>query len=413
MGLMMLLGNQFQNGALARYPDAATELAVFAIAISIFHMFDLALEFAPQTVNTLGRSRQARRLVLRFLVAVGVVFTVLLSIVGYTRFGQSLLATFFNLSGDMLRKVLVYLRVLSPLLLINAFRHFCIGLLIQVRFTGIVTLLNGVYLAAIISILVLGFRLGWPALRTVSASILVASTAHLVLSLAAVRFYYDREDDPDAVPIDYREVMRFFWLVSVTSIVFGLSRPLIYVFVSRTPNATEAIAALRVSFELVHIFQNAVNQLRNFFVTFGFEDLSAVRWFAIKIMLGVIAMLLLIAATPIGNFIFQTLLGVKGEILKMAREVFWVFALMPVVIALRNYMHGLMMVHRQTRGMALAGVARLVAIGLGSWALYVLGWLTATTAAATLLLGFIVEATMVVGAVWLRPVNTPPVARAR
>ena len=39
-GLAMLLARQFQNGAVARYPDATHELAVYALATSVFGFFN-------------------------------------------------------------------------------------------------------------------------------------------------------------------------------------------------------------------------------------------------------------------------------------------------------------------------------------------------------------------------------------
>ena len=42
-GVAMVLGVQFQNAALARYPEAVTELAIFALGYSTFGFFRASL----------------------------------------------------------------------------------------------------------------------------------------------------------------------------------------------------------------------------------------------------------------------------------------------------------------------------------------------------------------------------------
>ena len=59
MGLAMLMGRQLRNGAAARYPDPERELAVFAIAFSIYSLFGATVIFVPQMANVLARSRRA------------------------------------------------------------------------------------------------------------------------------------------------------------------------------------------------------------------------------------------------------------------------------------------------------------------------------------------------------------------
>ena len=48
---------QFQNGVLARYPAAVTELAIFAIASSIFSLLPAGVNFLSQMSNVYARSR--------------------------------------------------------------------------------------------------------------------------------------------------------------------------------------------------------------------------------------------------------------------------------------------------------------------------------------------------------------------
>ena len=55
-GVAMVLSVQFQNAALARYPEAITELAIFALGYSTFGFFRASLNFIAQLSNVYARS---------------------------------------------------------------------------------------------------------------------------------------------------------------------------------------------------------------------------------------------------------------------------------------------------------------------------------------------------------------------
>jgi len=73
MGLAMVLSVQFQNAALARYPEAVTELAVFALAYSTFGFFRASLNFIAQLSNVFARSPTGTRRCHAFVVAASIV----------------------------------------------------------------------------------------------------------------------------------------------------------------------------------------------------------------------------------------------------------------------------------------------------------------------------------------------------
>ena len=68
-GLAMALSMQFQNAALARYPQAIMELAVFALAFSTYGLFNASLNFTAQLSNVYARSLEGTRRCHRFVFA--------------------------------------------------------------------------------------------------------------------------------------------------------------------------------------------------------------------------------------------------------------------------------------------------------------------------------------------------------
>lgn len=395
-GLVSLLAQQLQNGALARYPDAARELAIFALAAGSFHLFDAALVFVPQMVNVLARSRAAARRVLAFTMVVCGVMTVPVILLSLGPVGGPILGALFHIKGDALADVLLYMAMLSPNVVMGGLRQYFTGQLVQVKRTGTVTILNVVYLVIVLVSLVVGFQAGWRAVITLAVSQLVAGTVQLALLWQASVRWVDLRDTAGDERVTYRDIFDFFWPVALTSVMFSLSRPILYSFLARLPNPEPAIAAMRVGFDFAMIFHNLLNQFRHLFVTFGADDLVGVRRFMTRVTAAVVGGMVLVVMTPLSVVLLEQVIGVRGDVLVMTRQVLMVMCLLPMVVTLRNYYHGLAMVKRRTGPMGAGAVMRNVATYLIAAALLGLGWLNHATGALILILGFLAETAVVV-----------------
>ncbi len=397
-GLAMVLSVQFQNGALARFPDAARELAIFALAYGTFGFFRASLNFVNQLSNVFARSPHGARTTLRFVLLASALLTLPLLGLAWSPAGSAILRQAYSLDGTLTAQVTEYLRYLAPLLVIAALRFYYTGLLIQARLTGWVTLLNVLFLSVVIAALVAGFSLGLRPVVVLVGAEGLAMLVHLVGVLVIKRRCYQPPATPEHERLSYRELVAFFVPVSTTGVMFALSRPVLYAFVGRTEGGIVAIAALRVAFDFSMLFQQAANQFRHFFVTFGLDDLAGKKRFMTLIWLGLTAIMLLFAVTPLSNLIWRDLMGIPDDVRILAVQSLLVLCLMPGVIIFRNYFHGLLMVERRTVGMAAGAILRVVGIYLACQALFSLGWLNHVTASLVLILGFVIEAAVVVQA---------------
>ena len=155
------------------------------------------------------------------------------------------------------------------------------------------------------------------------------------------------------------------------------------------------IAGLSLAFNFNMLFQSTVNQFRNLSVTFGTRDLPGLRRF-MKRVTAVVAMVMLICvASPVARLFMRYLQGASGAALDVACQALWPLIAVPVVIAFRNYYHGLAMVRRRTGAMAAGGASRNLVIVLCGPMLLALGWYNHVAAAAMLLTGFTAEAATV------------------
>ena len=394
-GVVMVLAVQFQNGALARYPNAVTELAVFALASSTFGFLNAGLNFAPQLSNVFARSPHGKRLSHSFIAVWSLVLTIPLALIAGTSGGAAGVALAYGIDASLTERVIEYLLYMLPLLFITAQRMFYTGLLVQAQLTGWVTTLNAVFLAASVVALVTGFAIGLAPVLTIVGAQTIAGLLHWGLTALVYRFRYRWPVTLEHETLTVRELLRFFLPMTATGVMFAISRPVLYAFVSRMPEGLASIAALRVAFDFSTMFQQAANQFRHFFVTFGLDDIRTKRRFMALVGAGITAIMLAIALTPLSAWILGGLLGIQGRVLDHATQVLLVMCLMPVVIIARNYFHGTLMVKRRTGGMAIGGVIRVLAIAGLAQAAFAAGWLDHVVAGFILLLGFVAETAVV------------------
>ena len=395
----MVLAMQAQNGALARYPGAVTELAVFALASGAFGLFNAGLNFTAQLSNVFARSPRGRLLSHRFVRLWSLALTVPPALLATTPAGHALVAAAYGIDDALTERVLEYILYMLPLLFISAERFYFTGLLVQSQLTGWVTALNVVFLAVAIAALVVGFSLGVAPVFTVVGAQTLAGALHWALSALVTKYRYRWPATREHDDLTVRELVRFFLPMTATGVMFAISRPVLYAFVSRTPDGIATIAALRVAFDFTTMFQQAANQFRHFFVTFGLGDLAAKRRFMAMICAGITALMLVIALTPLANWLLGGVLGIRGQVLSDAVDVILVLCLMPLAIVIRNYYHGHLMVERRTTGMAVGGTVRVIAMAALAQFAYATGALNHLVAAFILLAGFATEAAVVFASV--------------
>ncbi len=397
MGVVVLAGQLAQNYVLLGYESGVHELAVFTLALAVFNPFTAGIGFTPQMANVLVRGPKSFRAALRFLVTVCLCFTLPLVLVAWTPLGARLLPHIYNIDAGSLRLIERYLRYLTPLIVMSGVSNFLVGLLVQVHRTGMVTVLRGIYLALTAGVLAAGLWLGWDAVPTLSLSLLVPAAVHLVLSAALLALFYEHRAVGEDRALTQREIAAFYGPMVATTVLFTLSRPIILGFVTVAdagdPTLVETtVAALSLAFTFNMIFQSAINQFRNVFVTFGRRDPDGVRAFMIRCTAVVAGLMLLSVATPLAGLFLRHLQGASGPTLRMARQAVWVLVLVPLATAWRNYFHGLAMVHRRTWVMFAGALMRNLSILACAATLTAAGLYNHLWAAGMLAVGFGSEA---------------------
>ena len=391
-GIGLVLSVQFQNATLARYPEAVRELAVLALAYGVYGFFNAGLQFLSQLTNVFARSDLALKKTQQFTWASSTLLTLPLLLIAITPAGKNFIQWVFGIDDTLVAQVGFYLLLKCPLLILNGHRHFATGLLIQARLTGQVTVANFIYLTVVIVGLIVGFNLNLAAPYVIVGSEILGVLVLLMALTWARTRHYRLPEKKEHESVTFGELTRFFIPVSTTGVMFALSRPVLYAFVARSPNSIAIIAALRITFDFTMLFQQAANQFRHFFISFGFDEIDAKKKFMITIGSGITLIMLLFAVTPLADWIWGNLMAIPLAIMQLALEALLVMCLMPVAIMYRNYFHSRLMMLRETEGMAYGSAVRVAAIFALAAIAHRLGLLDHVSAAGILVVSFFVEA---------------------
>jgi len=391
-GVGMVLSLQFQNATLARYPEAVTELAVLALAYGVFGTFNAGMQFIAQLSNVYARSPIATQRSWLFVLIISFCIMLPLAFIAFTQVGAQLIAYIFSIDAAIVARVTHYLALLCPLIVLNGQRHYYSGLLVQSRLTGWMTIFNFIYLGTVIVALLLGFAAGAQPVYVVVGAETVGVILFIGLLLYARYYLYVPPEKLEHEQVTYKELLNFFIPVSTTGVMFALSRPILFAFVARAPDGILAIAALRVAFDFSMIFQQAANQFRHFFITFGFDDIKVKKRFLALVAAGLTAMMLAFAITPLSNILWADLMDLPSDLVNIAKDVSLIMCLMPTIIVYRNFFHGRLMMSRKTGGMAYGSIIRVIGIYLAAQICFSLDLLNHITATFILIFGFIIEA---------------------
>ena len=395
-GAVTVLGTQIQNGVLARMENAAAILAAYAVAQAVLSLFNAAQAFAPQLTTRFARGAKATARVRGFILGISAALAGLVALLA--TLGQPLIIASFSLSPALQAQTFAFLLALAPMVWLNGMRFYLVGRLIQQERTGRVTVLNGIHLTALIVSLAAGLALRLDPVLTLVGAQALAGLVHATLAIGALRPGAEAaagsEAESEELP-SYQRLRAFFGPVVLTGIMFALSRPILYAAIGGTGDGILTIAALRIAFDFTFFFQQAANQFRHFFVTFGLDAMAEKRRFMIRVALGLTLAMALTAFTPLGPLLIAEGIGAEAEVTRRALAALQVMTLLPLLIILRNLFHGILMVEERTGGMALGSILRVLTIAGLAQLLAPVGLLTPSTAAWTLLAGFATETAVV------------------
>jgi Na+-driven multidrug efflux pump len=187
----------------------------------------------------------------------------------------------------------------------------------------------------------------------------------------------------------YTQLLFFFAPLAATSMLMMGSHSIISSTLARTEDAAAALAAYSVAMSIIFIFESPIFAIRRIYIALlddvdSFKTLTVV---AVTTVLGVLAVILTVAYTPIGEYIFINIVGISDSLYPEAIKSFKIFMILPIASALRSVYQSLLVINKQTHFVTMNMIIRLASMLVISYVLLNTDWVSGASIGAFVLGG--------------------------
>ncbi len=286
------------------------------------------------------------------------------------------------------------------------YRRFFHGILIREGRTRLVAMGTGIRLVTMASTgLGLFFLLrppgAWVGAASLSMGVLAEAIASRFMARASVkRLMATTKNGPDGEDqgrrksrdeLTYRRIWRFYYPLALTSMIGLAAQPMMTFFMGRAAAPVESLAVFPVVASLTFIFRSMGLSFQEVGIALmgrNHEHFRSLARFALVLGFFATGGFALVALTPLAEFWFQTVSGLRPELARFALLPTAILVPLPFLSVLLSFQRGILVVSRNTRPITIA-----TALEVGGIALVfpVLGWkmgvVGVTAAAISILLG--------------------------
>jgi hypothetical protein len=394
------LSAQFLNGGMARVPQATETLASYGLAWGLTLFLGSTLLQTRQLSLVLVDSQDACKKVQRFVLLAGLLLAGILASLTFGPQSRWVIDQLHGIGPPLNQVVRETIFWFIPIPVLLGLTYFYSGLLIRIRRTDLVSYatVSGISanIVAVFTLLPASF------VQTKPILLPILVTYAGVLTELGVIWWGQRRYVAPVLPnagqaISMAYIFRFFWPLALIMAIQGVSRPLINLFVSRGPDAAQALAVLTVVYTLGRLPYGWLNEIRNLPSAFQdkMDSLWHIRRFTVGCGLVSLGVMFLLFWTPLRSYILETMIGLNQDLAGRARMPLAIFTFFALPVTIRAYGHGIGLLEHRTHVLAPSAPARITAILIALVILPIFGIYGATLGTAALFGGFLVEASVV------------------
>ena len=369
--LLMSLELPAVSAVVARLADPEINLAAYGgvvYPLSLIVEAPIIMLLAASTA--LSKDVASYNKLRRFMMRSGALLTALHLLVALTPLYDVVVRGVIGAPAEIVEPARLGLLIMTPWTWSIAYRRFNQGLLIRFDQSRAVGVGTAVRLGSNGLVLAVGYAIGSiPGIVVATAAVATGVVSEAVYIGVRVRPVVRgplAEAPPVEPPLTFREFTAFYVPLALTSLLSLLIQPIGSAALSRMPLALESLAAWPVLSGLGFLFRSpgiAYNEV----VVALFDRPRAVktlRRFALALALAPSALLLLVAATPLGTFWLRDVSALSPALTEMSRPALWLLLPLPGLIALQSWYQGAIVASRRTRGVTEAILVFLLTTAL-------------------------------------------------
>ena len=320
--LFMSIEQPLVGAVIARQADPTVHLAalgglVFPLALVIEAPIIMLLAAS----TALSRDRQAYGLLYRFMMSAGFLLTLLHALLAFTPLFDLVVVGLLNPPAEVVEPARWGLMIMLPFTWSIAYRRFHQGLLIRHGRSLSVSVGTVVRLAALVTGVLVGLRLGLPGIVVGTMGIAAGVLAEAAFIGWQVRPIVTEKltEQPDT-PLTWTTFARFYTPLALTSLLLLAVQPLGSAALSRMPEALASLAAWPVLASFIFLFRGLGMAYNEVVVTL-LEQRGAwgsLRRFSLLLAFGMTALLSGVALSPLARGFFGGVMGLEPQLAALA-----------------------------------------------------------------------------------------------
>jgi O-antigen/teichoic acid export membrane protein len=349
--------------AQSKFPEIT--ISSYAIAMSLIGITERPAVLLRQTCSTLVRDRISFRAVSEVALYVFICIIIFGLLICYTPFGQWVFQHIFGVNEVQVHAIIDVYRVLMFVSIFSGIRCLYHGIIIYNRKTTWLTI--GMIFRLISMYAVAQYFLSTDRVTSGTVGAIIFLTGMFVESICA--FFEGNsllkrvipEKFPDHPVAAKKQVFQFYRPLLYSSAIAVIAGPAINVTLGKTIDLNVTIATFAIASSVVQLVFSFFSYIHQIVLNFYRQDVRRVRLF-LRLMGGIPALLLgLLAYSPIGSWLMQSVMGVKESLASPSIEVLKVFMLMALIFPFLDYLNGVLMLTGQTKVMIWSQAANVLA----------------------------------------------------
>lgn len=363
--LMMVLEPTIINIGLGRTLDPEMALAAYGVAFSLALLVEAPVLMVLDASVARSADRAAFRLIERFALGLGLAVLAIGLIVSVTPLYGVIVVDLMNIPADVAARARPTLQILSFWPLPIGWRRAQQGLLIRTGRTLAISTATVIRLVTLAAGLATGLALfpqagavvaGWAMnLSVFVEAVLVTWAARRALKLAGV--------SGEGSHLAARDLWRFYRPLAMTSIIQQAARPVLNAGIAAAVLGVSSLAAWPVTWSLVILIAGPGWSLQQLTNALAVDEAAyrRVRTFSIVLSAVFVALLALVALTPLYGLAMGGVYNLSGELQALARPGVLLLIPYPLLLGMQGVLRGV----RIRRGCTTAvrsGVAVNVAV---------------------------------------------------
>ncbi|CAN5773022.1 hypothetical protein BH23GEM10_BH23GEM10_17170 [soil metagenome] len=384
----MALEGPFLAAIIARLGDAQYNLAAYGVAFAFAILIESPVIMLMSASTALVEDAASYRRLRNFANVLNAGSTALLVLMLVPPVYDTIMSTLLGLPAPVTELVYGALWILLPWPAAIGYRRFLHGVLIRSGRTRLVACGTALRLAGMAGTALALYSVSampgaWVGAAALSAGVCVEAIAtrimatralrellqpdHATVAAAPARAESTSPDDATNTPIGYRDIVRFYYPLALTSFIGLTVHPLLTFFMGRSPAPVESLAVFPVVHALSFLFR-----------AFGFsyqeaaiallgrrhEHVGIVTRFGIVLGIASSCGMALVAFTPLAGFWFETLSGLPPDLAAIAITAARVLVPLPALAVLLALQQSILVQSRTTRPITVSTAIEVAGIAL-------------------------------------------------